>query len=31
MAQDASVAAIIIIAAGLIPVILVSRSLDERR
>ncbi len=31
MAQDASVAAIIIIAAGLIPVILVSRSLDEKR
>ncbi|NKN34734.1 iron ABC transporter permease [Agrobacterium sp. a22-2] len=29
--QDASVAAIIIIAAGLIPVILVSRSLDARR
>ncbi|NML74819.1 iron ABC transporter permease [Rhizobium sp. S-51] len=29
--QDASVAAIIIIMAGLIPVILVSRSLDERR
>lgn len=31
MAQDASVAAMIIIAAGLIPVILVSRSLDEKR
>jgi len=31
MAQDASVAAMIIIAAGLIPVVLVSRSLDEKR
>jgi iron(III) transport system permease protein len=31
MAQDASVAAMIIIAAGLIPVILVSRSLDDKR
>ena len=31
MAQDASVAAMIIIAAGLVPVILVSRSLDEKR
>lgn len=31
MAQDASVAAMIIIAAGLIPVVLVSRSFDEKR
>jgi iron(III) transport system permease protein len=31
MAQDAAVAAIIIILAGLIPVLLVSRSLDDKR